>query len=105
MQPPGPRRSRTGSKYSSGIHLDGGSYQVPSLLRKKRSQEPRMKGGFNILAMKSLSVSPGEPLSVEEQRSASDFESKEDANSKESAYLRGKVSVRARKWMTHLRLG
>lgn len=43
---------------SFGIYLDGRSYQVPGLLRKKRSQEPRMKGGFFTPEMKRLTASP-----------------------------------------------
>lgn len=39
---------------------------------------------------------------MEEERSASDLGSQEDPNPNESVYLRGKVSLRAGKWMPHL---
>ena len=39
---------------------------------------------------------------MEEERSAGDFGSQEGPNPNESVHLRGKVSVRAGKWMSHL---
>lgn len=50
----GGRRRRV----SSGIYLDARSYQLPGLLRKKRSQEPRIKGRFSTPEMKRLTASP-----------------------------------------------
>lgn len=46
---------------SFGIYLVARSYQVPGLLRKKRSQEPRIKGGFSTPEMKRLTASPKAP--------------------------------------------